>query len=77
METLIGLVFLVGVIYFVHRMTRGGRRGRRRFKCHDCLYMRKVFDDGAMCSYGDREVFKNPRHIAMCPDWTPTLTHKR
>jgi hypothetical protein len=74
---LIGLVLVAGIIYLVVRLTRGGRLprlrggGPRRFKCHDCMHQRKLFDDGVMCGYGDREVFKNARHIALCPDWTP------
>ena len=73
---LIGLVLLAGIIYLVVRLTRGGglprlrSRGSRRFKCHDCLHQRRLFDDGVMCGFGDREVFKNARHIAMCGDWT-------
>lgn len=73
---LIGLVLVAGVIWLVLRFTRGGgmpkfgkRRGR--VKCYDCLHQRKLFDDGVMCGYGDRQVFKNKRHIALCPDWRP------
>ena len=75
METLLGLVLVAGIVYLVMRVTRrGARRGRtRKFKCHDCRFMRKTFDDGVMCGYGSSEVFKNPRHIAMCPDWAPRL----
>lgn len=70
METILGLVLLAGIVYLVHRITRrGGLRRARKFKCHDCRYMRKTFEDGVMCGYGSAEVFKNPRHIAMCPDW--------
>lgn len=74
MEALIGLLLVVGIVLLVRRSGRG-RRGR--FKCHDCRFMRKMFDDGVMCGYGDAEVFKNPRHIAMCPDWAPQLKRKR
>jgi len=71
---LLGLVLVAGIIYLVVRFTRAGglrRRGSRRFKCHDCRHCRRLFDDGVMCGYGDREVFKNSRHIAMCGDWSP------
>ena len=74
---LIGLILVAGVIYLVFRFTRGagmprfGKRRARRVKCYDCLHQRKLFDDGVMCGYGDSEVFKNKRHIALCPDWRP------
>jgi hypothetical protein len=73
---LIGLVLVAGIIYLIVRLTRRGglrmpRRGGRRFKCHDCRHCRRLFDDGVMCGYGNREVFKNARHIAMCGDWSP------
>jgi hypothetical protein len=75
-ETVLGLLLVVGIILLVRRFSRRGR-GRGRFKCHDCRFMRKMFDDGVMCGYGDAEVFKNPRHIAMCPDWALQLKAKR
>ena len=40
-------------------------------KCRDCIHCRKLFRDGAMCGFGAREVFKNPAHIEMCPDYEP------
>jgi hypothetical protein len=72
---LIGLVLVAGIIYLIVRLTRRGglrgpRGGKKRFKCHDCRHCRRLFDDGVMCGYGDREVFKNARHIAMCGDWS-------
>ena len=72
MEALLGVVVLVAVIAAIGRLTRGRRqRGGRQFKCHDCLHLRKGFDDGVMCGYGTREVFKTPANIRMCGDWTP------
>ena len=74
---LIGLVLVAGVVWLVLRLTRGGGlprlggRSTRRVKCHDCLHQRRLFNDGVMCGFGDSEVFKNKRHIAMCPDWRP------
>lgn len=53
------------------------RRRPRRFKCHDCEHLRRTFDDGVMCGYGAREVFKTRAHISMCPDWTPRSGGKR
>ncbi len=75
MDTLLGLALFGGIIYLVIRVTRGRgvRRRSRRFKCEDCRFMRKTFDDGVMCGYGSAEVFKNPSHIAICPDWAPRI----
>ncbi len=74
MEPLLGLALFAGVVYLILRMTRGGlKRRSSKFKCHDCRFMRKTFDDGVMCGYGSAEVFKNRRHIAMCPDWAPRM----
>lgn len=74
METLLGLALVAGIVFLVMRLTRaGGLRRSRKFKCHDCRYLRKTFDDGVMCGYGTSEVFKNPRHIAMCPDWAERI----
>jgi hypothetical protein len=69
---LVGLAFLTAVVWRGLRGRRGGGGGRgSRFKCHDCRHQRRTFDDGVMCGYGDREVFKTRAHIRMCPDWTP------
>lgn len=71
METVFGLAAMAALIGLVLHLT--GRRARRsrRFKCHDCLHRRRSFDDGVLCGFGSREVFKTRAHIAMCPDWTP------
>lgn len=68
MEALLGIALLAAIAYFIVRRRRGGTAGKR-LKCHDCRHARKLFDDGVMCGFGEREVFKNRRHIAMCPDW--------
>jgi hypothetical protein len=74
METLLGLALVAGIVFLVMRLTRaGGLRRPHKFKCHDCRYLRRTFDDGVMCGYGSSEVFKNPRHIAMCPDWAERI----
>ena len=72
MQNLLGLVLLGGVVAAVLLWTgRRSRRSSRRFKCHDCLHRRRTFADGVLCGYGNREVFKTPAHISMCPDWSP------
>jgi hypothetical protein len=37
-------------------------------KCATCTHCRKLFHDGVMCGFRDKEVFKNPAQIEMCPD---------
>ena len=72
MEVVFGVIVLATVLAAIARLSRSGRgRGARRFKCHDCQHLRKGLDDGVMCGYGNREVFKTPAHIRMCGDWTP------
>jgi len=43
-------------------------RRRSEFKCESCSHCRKLFLDGVRCGYRDKEVFKNPAQIDMCPD---------
>jgi len=82
---IVGLVFLVVLIVSLVRSflgagsgsgSRGGGTGiggllKRDpgFKCKTCRHAGKVFDDGALCRYGNRETFKNPTHIANCMDY--------
>jgi hypothetical protein len=61
-------VIAAGLIFW---LASRGRRGHSRFKCHDCEHLRRSFDDGVLCGYGHREVFKTRAHIRLCPDWTP------
>jgi len=41
-------------------------------KCAECIHCRKLFRDGVLCGFREKEVFKNLTHIDMCPD----LTHR-
>ena len=72
MPTLFALVFGIGIIAVAAHLRRRGGRRAGRFKCHDCQHMRRTFDDGVMCGYGSREVFKTRAHIRLCPDWAPS-----
>ena len=76
MQSLIGILVLVAVGAVVLRAS--GPRFRRgpRFKCEGCQHLRRKFDDGVMCGYGSREVFKTSAHIRMCGDWQPA-EHRR
>ncbi len=37
-------------------------------KCATCSHCRRLFRDGVMCGFQEKEVFKNPAQINMCPD---------
>lgn len=65
------LVALAAVGVFV--LLRMAFRGRRvpDVKCATCSHCRKLFRDGVMCGFQEKEVFKNPAHIKMCPDYEP------
>jgi hypothetical protein len=69
-QELLGILVLVAIVAVLLRWfgSRRPRRGRR-FKCHDCRHLRRGFDDGVLCGYGTREVFKTPANIRMCGDW--------
>jgi len=55
-----------GSRFSLPRLGRGGGSG---FKCRDCRHCGKLFVDGVLCRYGDRETFKNPTHISNCMDY--------
>ncbi len=69
MQVLIGILVLAAIAAVVLR-GKGSRFKRgRRIKCDGCRHLRRKFDDGVMCGYGSREVFKTSAHIRMCGDW--------
>ncbi len=59
----------VGVIVILSRLF--GRARVPDVKCATCSHCRKLFHDGVMCGYQDKQVFKNPAQIDMCPDHDP------
>jgi len=70
MPVILGLGVVALVVFLVLRNARGrGGGGRRRIRCDGCAHLRRRFDDGAMCGYGTKEVFKTLAHIRMCGDW--------
>jgi hypothetical protein len=69
MQILFGILVLVAVAAVLFRRGLPGRSPSTRFKCRGCRHLRRAFDDGVMCGYGSREVFKTAAHIRMCGDW--------
>ncbi len=68
MDVLFALILLAVVVWVLVRWL-GPRVGAGSgFKCKTCRHCRKVYDDGVMCRYLDKQVFKNPAQINMCPD---------
>ena len=59
----------VGLVAIVRQMF-GGNHVRQDLKCVDCIHCRKLFRDGVLCGFREKEVFKNPAHIDMCVDRT-------
>ena len=73
MTVLIRLLLLalaaVGAIVILGRLF--GRPRVPDVKCATCSHCRKLFHDGVMCGFRDKQVFKNPVQIDMCPDHEP------
>ncbi len=71
------LLFFAAVAYGIYLLIRklstssGGQGfgGGPKLPCATCRHCRKLFDDGAMCGYGNRETFKNETHISNCIDY--------
>ncbi len=59
----------VGAMMILRRLFRG--TGDPDVKCATCSHCRKLFHDGVMCGFRDKQVFKNPAQIDMCPDHDP------
>ena len=73
-RVLLILLAVVGFVAIVRKVFASSALGRDA-KCFDCIHCRKLFRDGVRCGFGEREVFKTPAHIEMCPDYEP-MTRK-
>jgi len=62
------VILLAVVLWALRRWSLPGLTPGSGFKCKTCRHCRKLYDDGVMCMYEDKEVFKNPAQIGMCPD---------
>ena len=58
---------IAALAYILTRAIGAATTGRS--KCATCLHCRKLFDDGTLCGYGSREVFKNQVHVENCMDY--------
>jgi len=66
------VLILATVVIWIFRQWIAPRLGSGSgFKCRTCRHCRKLYDDGVMCGYRDKQTFKNPAQIDMCPDHTP------
>ena len=66
MQIIIIVAIVIGLLYF---LTRAIRNLPARSKCYTCRHCRKLFEDGTLCGYGSREVFKNQVHVENCMDY--------
>ncbi len=66
---LIFALAVVGLVTILRKMFPGSQP-RMDVKCADCIHCRKLFRDGVICGFREKEVFKNPAHIDMCVDHT-------
>ena len=65
------IVAVVGLFIWLIRSTGmvGGIGGGGGSKCKTCKHRRKVFDDGTLCGFGNKETFKNTVHVQNCIDY--------
>lgn len=71
MPVILGLCVAAIVVFLVVRAAPWRARRGPRIRCDGCAHLRRRFDDGAMCGYGSKEVFKTLAHIRMCGDREP------
>lgn len=70
---LLPLVLLIALIVWgIRQMT-----GSKQAKCSTCRHCRQAFDDGTLCTFGNRETFKNTVHVQNCVDHQPRLRRSR
>ncbi len=65
----------VGAMMILRWLFRGTRGPD--VKCATCTHCRRLFHDGVMCGFREKEVFKNPAQIDMCPDHEPLYARSR
>ena len=65
---MIQIVILVALCFVVYKIVTSLRR-EKALKCRSCYHCKRLFDDGVICRYGSREVFKNQVHVENCQDY--------
>lgn len=68
---LIRILIVAGIGYLIYLILRPSRAPRSEFKCESCQHCGRLYDDGVICRFEDKETFKNPIHIENCPDYSP------
>lgn len=68
LRILLPILAIVGLYYYVRR---NFSRPAAEPSCATCRHCNKVFEDGTLCAYGDKEVFKKPVHVKNCTDYSP------
>ena len=70
--TVLAITVAVIALWQIARIVWGDRLSLSRSKlpCATCQHCRKLFDDGAMCSWNNRVTFMKESHIANCHSWT-------
>ncbi len=65
-QMILAALLLGGLLWWALRAS--GLGIGKRSKCADCVHCRKLFDDGTLCGFGPREVFKNEVQVNNCVD---------
>lgn len=60
---------IAAIAFLVFIVWTAASRSRDPRPCATCVNCGKLFDDGVMCRFGDREVFKTDAHVKMCIDY--------
>ena len=70
MVRILFVVAAVALAYYLCRVMLSSR-GATPLKCATCANCRKMFHDGALCAFGNKETFKNIVHVENCRDYQP------
>lgn len=66
---IIRLVILGLLVLFVIYVIRTFFGKNESLKCKTCRHCRKLFEDGSLCGFGQRETYKTIVHVENCVDY--------